>query len=385
MSGTEIHVDRQGSLTRAAAVTGGRLTDLYIDRADRPSLQGAVFLGRVERIVPALDGAFVDLGTGKPGLLSAADARGPKGRVERIGTLLRAGQSVIVQVKADALGAKGPTLTMDVTFPGRFLVHAPFGKGVTVSRRIGDAGARAELLERLGAVAVGPGWIARASAAEADPAVLEAEADALALDWKRVEGAGAGSAPRCLHPAPSALTRILVETGARTPKSIVVDDVSLADALTAWCAERAPDLLPRLARQKPPGTLFDEYGLDEAIAELTRPQVPLPGGGSLVIERTEALWAVDVNAGERGNALEVNREAAFELARQLRLRNIGGIVVVDFVNMKSRGDAERLLNALASALDEDPVQAQVYGLSKLGLVEITRARRGAALVDALSD
>ena len=150
MSAPEILVDRCGPQTRAAVLSGGRLTDLYIDNAERPSLLGSVFLGRVERIATGLDAAFVDLGTGKPGLLGVADARGPKGRpkdrVERIGTLLRTGQSVLVQVKADAVGAKGPTLTMDVTLPGRFLVHAPLARGIAVSKRLVQGPARAELV-----------------------------------------------------------------------------------------------------------------------------------------------------------------------------------------------------------------------------------------------
>jgi ribonuclease G len=381
VSAQALLIDRQGPLTRAAVLTGGRLTDLHIDRDDRPSLQGAVFLGRVERIVPALDGAFVDLGTGKPGLLATADARGPKGRVERIGSLLRAGQGVLVQVKADALGAKGPTLTMDIALPGRFLVHAPFGKAIAVSKRLSaDPARRAALLARLEAAVTGSGWVARSGAADASPDLLTAEADALSAEWRDLQAAQAATPPACLLPAPGAAVRALIEAGPKAPH-IVIDDDALAATLARWCAARAPDLTP--IRHKGATGLFAAHDLDDAIAALTRPQVPLPGGGSLVIERTEALWAVDVNAGERGNALEVNREAAFELARQLRLRNVGGIVVVDFVNMRGRGDAERLLAALTAAVDGDPVQTHVYGLSKLSLVELARARRGAALVDVL--
>ncbi|MDQ2102290.1 ribonuclease E/G, partial [Azospirillum isscasi] len=170
-AGTEILIDRDGPLTRAAVLTGGRLTDLYIDHAARPSLLGHVFLGRVERIATGLDGAFVDLGTGKSGLLSALDARGPKGRPkakgERIGNLLRTGQSVLVQVKADATGAKGPSLTMDITLPGRFLVHAPLGRDVAVSKRLGSGPERAELARRIQDIASGAGWIVRAGAATA--------------------------------------------------------------------------------------------------------------------------------------------------------------------------------------------------------------------------
>nr|WP_301340727.1 ribonuclease E/G [Azospirillum brasilense] len=378
-------------------MTGGRLTDLYIDYAERPSLLGHVFLGRVERIATGLDGAFVDLGTGKSGLLSALDARGPKGRPkakgERIGNLLRTGQTVLVQVKADATGAKGPSLTMDITLPGRFLVHAPLGRDVAVSKRLGSGPERTELARRIQDIAPGAGWIVRAGAATAPDGLLAAESDALHLAWRQVrDAAERGGGPSLLLTGPDAPRRALIEHGATAPSRIIVDDAALARDLAEWCADRAPDLEERVepfdarflaapsdGRQR----LFDLRDLDAEIETLLGTRVPLSGGGSLVIERTEAMTVVDVNAGERGNPLDVNLEAAAEIARQLRLRNAGGIVVVDFVNMRNRGDAERLLNALSRAVEDDPAQTQVYGLSKLGLVEMTRARRGTALAELL--
>lgn len=380
----ELLIDRAGPFTRAAIMAGGRLTDLHIDRADRPSLVGAVFLGRVERIVTGLDAAFVDLGTGRPGLLGVRDARGPKGRVERIGTLLRTGQPVLVQVKADAFAAKGPTLTMDVTLPGRFLVHAPLGRGITVSKRLGQGQQRTELLRRIESAVVGEGWIARAGAASADPALIATEADSLAVAWRGIEAAVMGPAPALLRPAPDAPRRALVEAGANRPDAILADGAELARSLTLWCEAEAPDLAPLVRRHDGPPGLFEMRDLDRAIAELTGTRVPLGNGASLVIERTEALTVIDVNAGERGNALDVNLEATAEIARQLRLRNVGGIVVVDFVNMKGRSDGERLLAALSRAVEDDPAQTQVYGLSKLGLVEMTRNRRGIALAELLA-
>lgn len=381
----EIFIDRDGPLTRAAVLAGGRLSDLVIDNAERPSLLGSVFLGRVERIATGLDAAFVDLGTGKSGLLGVADARRPSGaggRVERIGTLLRTGQPVLVQVKADAVGAKGPTLTMDIALPGRFLVRAPLGRGIAVSKRLAQGPARTELLRRLEAVVVGEGWIARAGAATAAPDTLADEAEALALAWRAIDGRAGGPAPTLLHPGPNAAQRAVIEHGA--PVRIVVDGKDTAGAFAAWCADAAPDLVGRIETYTGTPRLFDLHDLDAVIAGLLDPRVPLSAGGSLVIERTEALTVVDVNAGERGNALDANLEAAREIARQLRLRNVGGIVVVDFVSMKGRGEAERLLTALAAAVADDPAQTQVYGLSRLGLVEMTRARRGAMLADVLA-
>ncbi|KAA0577692.1 ribonuclease E/G [Azospirillum sp. Sh1] len=413
MSRLELLVDRDGPLTRAAVLADGRLTDLHIDQADRPSLLGAIILGRVERIATGLNGAFVDLGNGLSGLLPAADVRrpvldddSPQPRANRpgakpapIGALLRTGQPVMVQVKADAVGSKGPSLTMDITLPGRFLVHAPLGRDIAVSKRLGTGPERAALARRIEQLATGAGWIVRAGAAQVADDLLAAESEALHLQWRAIrDDARAGSAPRLLHPGPDAPTRALIEQGAAAPAAILVDDPApagqikmgdgpLLSALRDWCDRHAPDLLPRLSAHTDAHgdaqRLFDLRDLDSAIAELLDVRVPLPLGGSLVIERTEALTVVDVNAGERGNPLDVNLDAAAEIARQLRLRNVGGIVVVDFVNMRSRGDAERVLAALSQAVESDPVQTQVYGMSKLGLVELTRARRGTPLAALL--
>ncbi|MBP2228557.1 ribonuclease E/ribonuclease G [Azospirillum agricola] len=394
MSRIDVLVDRDGTLTRAAVLTDGRLTDLHIDRADKPSLLGHVFLGRVERIVSGIDAAFVELGGGVSGFLVAADVRHPsdadnpdgrpRQKTGRIGALLRTGQPVLVQVKADATASKGPSLTMDVTLPGRFLIHAPFGRSVAVSKRLGAGPERAGLGLRVQRLATGSGWIVRAGAAVAGDDRLAAESETLHLLWRGIrDAAESATAPSPLHAGPSAPVRALIEQGA-APASILVDDESMARRLAGWCADHAPDLLPLIERHKAPPRLFDLRDLDSAIADLLDTRVELPRGGSLVIEPTEALTVVDVNAGERGNPLDVNLDAAAEIARQLRLRNVGGIVVVDFVNMRSRGDAERVLAALHEAVDGDPVQTQVYGMSKLGLVELTRARRGSPLAALLT-
>lgn len=384
----EILVDRDGPLTRAAVLTNGRLTDLYIDNAERPSILGNVYLGRVERIVSGMDGAFVDLGTGTSGLLIAADARGPKGRVDRISTVLRTGQDVLVQVRADAVGNKGPSLTMDISLPGRFLIHTPLGRAIAVSKRLGTGPARGELIRRIETLVIGSGWIARAGAARVSDDALATESDALHQRWQAIElGAQSGgkTAPIRLDSGPGAAIRALVEHGASPSDDlrILVDNIEIHKEISRWCENQAEDLLDSLSLHRDSVRLFDLRDLDSAIDDLTDIRVPLSAGGSLVIERTEAMTVIDVNAGERANALETNLEAATEIARQLRLRNVGGIVVVDFVNMRQRGDIERLLNLLSGVVADDPAQTQVYGMSKLGLVEMTRARRGTELATLL--
>ena len=386
---TELLIDRRDGLLRAAVVSGGRLTDLHIDRDDRLAPQaGSVWLGRVERIAAGLNAAFVDLGTGKAGLLGLADVRlSNRARPEpgtAIGAVLHGGQAVLVQVKAEPVGAKGPTLAMDISLPGRFLVHAPFRRGVAVSKRLGGGALRETLTKRLQALTIGEGWIARSgSEALTDDRLIAAESESLALAWRALEQrAGQGGTPGCLSRGPDAARRAVIGHGTRPLDRIAVAAPGdWLGAFQAWCAEAAPDLAPRL--EPAPERLYERHDLEGQISALGRPQVPLPGGAGLVIERTEALIAIDVNGGERGNPLAVNLEAAREIARQLRLRNLGGIVVVDFLSMPKRGDGERLLAAFSAAVRDDPVQTEVYGLSRLGLVELTRARRGPALAELL--
>ena len=213
--------------------------------------------------------------------------------------------------------------------------------------------------------------------------MIVAESEALALAWRELERrVGLGGSPGCLFPGPDAARRAVIGHGIRPLAGIAVEaPAEWLGAFRDWCAGAAPDLAPRL--EGVAGRLYERHDLEGQIASLIRPGVALTGGAGLVIERTEALIAIDVNGGERGNPLAVNLEAAGEIARQLRLRNLGGIVVVDFLSMPKRGDGERLLAALTAAVRDDPVQTEVYGISRLGLVELTRARRGPALTELL--
>ncbi len=390
MAPCELFIDRRQGMLRAAVLESGRLSDLHIDLDLRAAPQsGSVWLGRVERIAAGLNAAFIDLGTGKSGLLGLSDVRlANRARPESgaaIGSLLRCGQVVLVQVKAEAVGGKGPALSMDVSLPGRFLVHAPFRRGVAVSKRVGSGALREVLTKRLQALTVGEGWIARAgSESLTDDSLLVAESKALALVWQDlVRRAAQGGAPGCLTPGPNAAIRAILGLGSSPVSRLAIE--APADwrlAFRSWCVEAAPDLVPRLEAVEP--GLYERHDLEGQINALLCPRVALSGGAGLVIEPTEALIAIDVNAGACGNPLSVNLEAAAQIARQLRLRNLGGIVVVDFLSMPKRGDGERVLAAFTAAVRSDPVQTEVFGLSKLGLVELTRARRGPALTELVA-
>lgn len=404
-------IDCSSRHRRAAVVQNGVLTDLYIDRLgpDRsgrlPLREGAVCLGRVVRVMPALHAAFIDLGGGLEGYLAQADIRPRPEPGARIGQCLRGGALVLVQVKSEGVGGKEPVLTMDIAFSGRFLVRAPFAAGVAMSRRLGVETLREAARERLAGLGLVDGWIARAGVGKAEDGQLTAEAGALNGLWQTVAAAAArGGRAGVLWPGHDAARRALVDRGIRPLDTILLSDAAEADTLGRWCAAAAPELAGRL-RRVDDAHLFDRHDLEGRIAALCQPRVPLPDGGSLMIEPTEAMTVVDVNGGNEGNALTVNLRAAEEIARQIRLRHLGGIIVVDFVSMGGRTPAggggsggggakaaggrrrdhgERLLAALRTAVSDDPAPVQIYGLSRLGLVEMTRTRRGPSLTELLA-
>lgn len=376
-------IDQRGPLRRCAMLSDGILTDLAIDHVERPAWLGAIVLGRVTRVVAGLDAAFVEFGDSTPGFLSAADVR-PSRRDARIGQLLRTGQMVMAQVKADAHDGKGAVLTMDLSLPGRFLVHTPLGDGIHISKRLGKGPEVQALRQRLTSTLPNQGgWIVRAEALQADHALVLGEAETLLADAYTVQRAAAGTHPATLLPPPDAIRRALVELPRDGLVEIMVDGPEMLATVKSTATALAPDLLPLIIPHKAPRPLFDQGDVDNAIAALTDRRVDLGQGGSLVIDRTEALTVIDVNGGERGNPLATNLDACLEIARQLRLRNVGGIVVVDFVNMARAGDREAVIQRLSSAVADDPVATHVYGMSRLGLVEVTRARRGGTLAELL--
>ncbi|MDR3515154.1 MAG: ribonuclease E/G [Azospirillaceae bacterium] len=384
----EVLIDRRGPLLCALAVEAGEIGLLQVDHTDRPSLFGSIHRGRVQRIVAGMSAAIVEIDTGV-GLLGLGDIRSPEGRLRRadgvaprIGQALRPGQPVLVQVKADGVGAKGPVLTMDITLPGRFLVRAPRASGIVLSRRLAQGDAKTRLRRQIEQIVTGGGWIVRAGAAAADPAVLAAEAEALELAWHAIEGAAmAGDAICRLCDGPAAPQRLLLDLGVRRPTAIRVGS-SVGDAdLRAWCQDQAIDLVSVLVPAEP--SVIERIDFDGLLAGLLRRVVPLSGGGWLAIDRTEALTVIDVNGGERPQPVEVNLAAAVEIARQLRLRNIAGIIIVDFINLAKPAERQYLLERFASACADDAAATDIYGMSRLGLVEMTRARRGPPLSDLL--
>ncbi|MDB5366471.1 MAG: ribonuclease, Rne [Rhodospirillales bacterium] len=360
----ELFVDLTDGYRRAALVEDGRLCAIEIDRLDRPSEVGAVHRALPDHHRPGL-GHFLKLADGSRALLGTRSMARPEPVPNG---------PLTVQIKSDAVGDKAAQASTDISLPGRFVIALPGSDGVRFSRRFPDAG-RSGLARLL--LPLTGGWIVRTAAASADPALVLHEARALLEGWRALVQ---GDTPSLLLPAPAAPQRLLTET----PESI--DRIEIehgAPALLAWARTHAPDLVERIHSYRDPTPLFALRDLDGAIEALTQPVVPLAGGGRLVIETVTALTAIDVDAGTR-SFLDANLAAADEIARQLRLRHVGGLIVVDFVSMRSARDRSQVERALQAALARDPVETQMLPMSKFGLVELARERRGRPVAELLA-
>lgn len=378
-----ILVDALPGDVRVAVISNAQVTDYLVDRTTQATVSGSVYLGRVSSIAPQIDAAFVDIGLARAGFLGAADAPGDAGK---IATRLQEGQAVLVQATAeplsDAGGDKGAKVTAKVTVPGRLLVLTPGDGKVRVSRKIKNKDRRTELDALL--IPLRPddntGFVARTETEDADDQQIVLEAKALVARWQALgEAAQTAKAPACLYVDDAlARARRLVPVG--TPVLISAPDATdrvaaLGAGASAWTATQG---------------LFSAYGVDDALDTALAREVALPGGGSVVIERTAAVTAIDVNIGTatRGGreetALAVNLAAAAEIAAQVRLRNLGGLFVMDFARMQRKENRARVLAALRSAGVADPEGLNVAGETTFGLIEMTRARRRSALGDQLS-
>ncbi len=340
---------------RAALLVDRRLEAIEIDRASKPTLVGAVMPADSVRVLKGM-GEIVRLADGTDALL------------ERSASV---GRAAVLQVLRDGSGDKLPLAGRSVALVGRALVHLPLDSGIRASRRLGGPPEARKALQA-GLEARAGGWIIRSAASLVGEADWRAEIAALAAEGARL-AAGASL------PAPDAARRLLCDHGLPAPDGIQVAGLAAARSVRRWCEAFAPSLLARIEQHSGGGTLFDLHDLDAAIDALAQPRIALPGGGSLIIERTQALAAIDVNSGAEANTLAVNLAAAPEIARQLRLRHIGGIVVIDFISLPRARDRARTEAALAAALASDPTRTQILPMSRLGLVELSRERRGPEL------
>jgi ribonuclease G len=394
----ELLIDAVPGELRAALVEDGETVEVHVDRDGHRSLIGNIYLGRVEAVEPSLQAAFVALPEGPPGHLAvkhagalAADPDAPR-RIER---LVHQGRLVLVEVTRDPVGDKGPGLTSLVTLPGRLLVYHPFRRDNVLSGAIRDEAERdrLEALAATAAEAVGEGgFIVRTAAQEADEAALLAEARELRARWLALRGeAAAARAPVCLHRDLPPLERALRDLARPELGGIAVEGHALFAEARAFLAARMPALLPLLRVHAGPVPLFEEAGVEAAIDAALEARLELPGGGWVSIEETEALTAVDVNSGDgtpessrEQASFSANLRAAPLIARQLRLRDVGGMVLIDFIHMESPKHRDRVLDALRAALAADRAPCAVLGWSRMGLCELTRRRGRTALPDLLA-
>ena len=378
-----VHVLPQAFLM--ALTVGGRLAELQIARRDRPSPVDGVFLGRLERVMPDLDAAFVDIGTGRSGFLRSEDRAGIDGWPP-------AGAPVLVQVRNDGEGDKGPRLSMDVAVSGRYLVHHPLGSGVRFSRRIDGESERERLAGHVADMLEG-GIVLRTAAAGVSADVLRADANQVMEHWEQLRRHALEAPPPAdlsarIPGARDPIERMLRDHGAGL-EEVILDDRTMARALQDEMDRREEKIRVRWHNGAMPVFDIDDVAgqIDTALA----PRIALASGVDVLFVPGETLCAVDVDSagagGRQGRAprrpVEVNLAAAPAIAQQLRLRNLAGAVVIDFVTMRSSYDRDKVQAALAEVLREDSVPTQVYGFTRLGHFELTRARRGATLAGQL--
>ncbi len=372
----DILCSRSPGETRFAVIEDGRVAEVVIARDGRAEV-GSIHRGRVVGRAPGLDAVFVEIGDVLPGFLAAEDARSVHPDP------LREGEAVLAQVTGAAHGDKGAKLTLAVSLPGPEFVYGPFRPGVAVSRRVADAEERRRLLALTCSLAMADeGLVARSRAAGADPARLEAAVAALRRRWRQVTERLALPPPVCLDPGRHPLLDTLEREDAETVR-LLCGTPDLAASMRLLCREWAPALEARVAPHRGED-LFRLHGVEAAIEEALEPVVLLAGGGRLRIEPTAAVVTIDVDSGGAGRGpLAVNREAAAEIARQIRLRNLSGHMVVDFIGLRSDKDLRRVVAVLRQALAGDA--AQVAGPTPFGLVEVVRERRRPPLAEFLCD
>ncbi|HTT84309.1 MAG TPA: Rne/Rng family ribonuclease [Rhizomicrobium sp.] len=414
---------------RVAIVEDRRLQELFFEcsigtddgttrrRGAGPSLIGNIVLGRVQRVLPGMQAAFVDIGLDRAGFLGAREARcladlhepqtlaasaetpapvpaaedfAAAERAPRIGDCVHEGEEIVVQIVKDPIGEKGARLSASISLPGRLLVLIANQKGIALSRRIEDEAERERLMrlceemvaEGNDRLAGGAGYIVRSAAIGAELPELRDDAERLAEAWRAVLARRkAASPPALLHQELTPIERVMRDEVDAETMRVIIDDAAALAAARAYCRRAMPEAESRLELFEGPGLIFDRHDVEGEIDQLATARVPLASGGWITIECTEALTAIDVNSGSYTEAggleetsLRVNLEAAEEIGRQLRLRGIGGLIVIDFIHVSEPANAEKLMAALGESLARDRTPAQILPMSEFGLVEVTRKR-----------
>lgn len=433
----EILISELLSEVRVAVLEDGKLAELWIDVPDRQRHVGAIYLGRVKRIVQGINAAFLDIGLEQDAFLhfsdvvsSATEAAAEEGGEEeqdaessappvrqkvrpakangkprnypvfwtrRSGKVvipLEPGQKLLVQVMRDAYAEKGVRVTTHVTLPGHYLVLAPFEEGIGISQKITDEEERRRLRRIVRALLPAEyGCVVRTAAQGQSAEVLQRELRWLLEEWRRVERqARLGRNPQLLRPEDPIYIEAMREFLSPEVERVLVDSRSIYRALRQYLNRLAPEMLPRLELYTDKEPLFDRFQIESEIARLYQRRIPLPGGGSLVIDHTEAMVVIDVNTGrgmndpsQEVNALRTNLEAVREIARQVRLRDIGGIILVDFIDLQQEKHRQMVYEELKRELARDRAKTVVYPMTHLGMLPFTRQRVGRSILEKLTE
>jgi ribonuclease G len=396
-----------------AILEDDRLVELLVDRPDARRTVGDIYLGKVEAVLPGIQAAFVNIGADKSAFLHASDliesdaeeepgernggagdeddedeepsgGRGSRRRLPNVADELKRGDTKIVQVTKEPISTKGPRVTAQVSLAGRFLVYMPFASKVGVSRKIDSRDQRAKLRELVSKLvpADSGGWIIRTVAEDLTEKSCKREIDHLVGLWKKIKRkAASGRAPMLLQRETSLTRGIIRDLFSDNVDSLLVDSKLLYNEIVQYLKQIDPDLVSRVTWYDRETPLFDEYDIESEIRNLFKSRVELASGGYIVIQPTEALTSIDVNTGRytgkkdpESTILRTNMDAAREVARQLRLRDIGGIIVVDFIDMETRGNRDKVLQELRTHLGQDRARTKAFAVSELGLIEMTRQR-----------
>ncbi|MFC8723224.1 ribonuclease E/G, partial [Kitasatospora sp. NPDC057198] len=391
-------VRQNGARTQIGVLEDGVLVEHYVNKEQATSYVGNVYLGKVQNVLPSMEAAFVDIGKGRNAVLYAGEvnfgALGGHGGPRRIESVLKSGQSVLVQVSKDPIGHKGARLTSQISLPGRYLVYVPEGSMTGISRKLPE-NERARLKQILKKIVPDDaGVIVRTAAEGASEEELTRDVQRLQQQWEEIQKkAATGNAPALLYGEPDMTVRVVRDIFNEDFTKVIVSGADAWNTIHDYVSNVAPDLTERLQKWTSDVDVFATYRIDEQLMKALDRKVWLPSGGSLVIDRTEAMVVIDVNTGkfvgQGGNLEETvtrnNIEAAEEIVRQLRLRDLGGIIVIDFIDMVLESNRDLVLRRLLECLGRDRTKHQVAEVTSLGLVQMTRKRVGQGLLESFSE
>ena len=383
--------------TQIAVLEDDVLVEHYVAQKSQTSMVGNVYMGKVQNVLPSMEAAFVDIGKGRNAVLYAGevnwDAVGLEGQPRRIELALKSGDPVLVQVTKDPIGHKGARLTSQISLPGRYVVFVPGGSMTGISRKLPDTERNRlkKIMRQI--IPEDAGVIVRTAAEGASEEELTRDVERLTAQWEKIQKSQKSrSAPVALSQEPDIAIKVVRDVFNEDFTSLIVEGGKVYDDVHSYVSEVAPDLLERVTRHVGEKDVFAKHRIDEQLLKAMDRKVYLPSGGSLVIDRTEAMTVVDVNTGKftgSGGSLEEtvtknNLEAAEEIVRQLRLRDIGGIIVIDFIDMVLEANRDLVLRRLVECLGRDRTKHQVAEVTSLGLVQMTRKRVGQGLVETFS-